>query len=113
MSVRTVAILGVAAGLSALAPAAFAGTPTSSGNPIFGNAVVKPLTVTENKAVVGKGYYADLYGYYGNYYSTYAIQSGYAGYYFQNYSDYYNAYIYASYASNYYYYAYVNQYYGT
>jgi len=31
-------------------------------SPIFGTAAVAPTTVTENKMIVGKGYYADYYG---------------------------------------------------
>ncbi len=31
-------------------------------SPIFGTATVAPTTASENKLIVGKGYYADYYG---------------------------------------------------
>ncbi len=56
-------------------------------SPIFGTAAVAPTTMTENKMIVGKGYYADYYGSIGisnlNYSSAYASYGDYtsAGYY--------------------------------
>jgi hypothetical protein len=31
-------------------------------SPIFGTATIAPTTASENKSIVGKGYYADYYG---------------------------------------------------
>ncbi len=50
-------------------------------SPIFGTASVSATTVAENKAVVGKGYYADYYGSYGIEFANYAAAYG-------NYGDY-------------------------
>jgi hypothetical protein len=75
-------------------------------NPVFGQAQVQKLTAAQDKAVVGKGYYGQLYGYYGLYYSSLASQYGSYGLYNSNYSYYYSAYTYANYASSYYYDAY-------
>ena len=100
-------IIGCAAALALAAPAYAAPE-----NPIFGKAIVKINTPAQNKAVSGKGYYADYYGYYGNLYNDIAGKYGYLAYYFKNYSYYYSAYAYSSYATNDYYYAYYNQYYG-
>ena len=56
-------------------------------SPIFGTAAVTPTTVTENKTILGKGYYADYYGSVGisnlNYSSAYASYGDYtsAGWY--------------------------------
>ncbi len=56
-------------------------------SPIFGTAAIAPTTATENKMIVGKGYYADYYGSVGisnlNYSSAYASYGDYtsAGYY--------------------------------
>ena len=63
-------------------------------NPIFGNASVVPLTSAQNKAVVGKGYYADYYGSYGIDFANYAAESGQWG-------DYATAASYADYAYQY------------
>jgi hypothetical protein len=78
-------------------------------NPIFGKAAVKIHTPKQNKAVTGKGYYADLYGYYGNYFNNLAGVYGNNGMYFKSYSDYYSAYTYSGYATTDYYYAYYYQ----
>ncbi len=56
-------------------------TYADSVSPIFGNAKVKPLTTSEDKAVVGKGYYADYYGSYGIQNANYAALYGQYGYY--------------------------------
>lgn len=93
------------ASLAGLAPA------SADTNPMFGNALVQKTSATENKAIVGKGSYADYYGYYGNYYNNLAGYYGNAGLYYKSYSNYYSAYSYASYATTYYYYAYYYQYY--
>lgn len=74
-------------------------------SPIFGTADVKVTSQAENKTVVGKGAYANLYGYYGNYYASYATLYGTLGYYYQNYSYYNSASSYAYDAYQYYYYA--------
>ncbi len=34
-------------------------------SPIFGSASVTPTSTAQNKSILGKGYYADAYGYYG------------------------------------------------
>ncbi|MBR3189776.1 hypothetical protein [Bosea sp. (in: a-proteobacteria)] len=78
---------------------------------IFGNASAKILTPDANKKVVGKGYYADYYGYYGYYYSYYANYYAYYGYVYSNADYYYNAYYYSYYATQYLYNAYYYQYY--
>ena len=90
----------------------FAPASANESNPIFGHAVVKPMTETENAKVTGKGYYADLYGYYGVLYSYYAYSYGVAGYNYKNYNYYFNASDYASTAASFYYYAGIYQYYG-
>lgn len=64
--------------LSASAPA------SEAKNPIFGAASVSTMNVAQNKAVVGKGYYADYYGSFGIQYASYAAAYG-------NYGDYYDA----------------------
>jgi hypothetical protein len=94
---------------------AWQGTPATAkdGNPIFGGAKVTTLSKDQSAQVVGKGYYADLYGYYGNYYANYASYYGLIAAYVKSYSYYYYAYLYAYEAGYWYYYAYVNQYYGT
>ena len=81
-------------------------------NPIFGKAALKINTEKANKAVSGKGYYADYYGYYGNLYNSYAGIYGNEGSYYKNYSYYYTAYTYSNYASNDYYNAYYYQLHG-
>ncbi len=79
-------------------------------NPIFGDARVVELSTSENQDVAGKGYIADFYGYYGNYYASIASTYGYYGDLYDSYnyevSYYYNAYLYAYYAALNYYYAY-------
>lgn len=90
---------------AALALAAVGAARAEVTSPIFGRAVVQPTTQAQNKGVVGKGYYADLYGYYGNYYSAYASMYGSMGYYYKTSSYYSYAESYASSASTYYYYA--------
>ena len=83
-------------------------------NPIFGAAPAKVLSLGQNKGVVGKGAYADYYGYYGNVYASYAQTYGnyaYSGY--DPVNNYYYAYYYANVASSNYYNAYINTYYGT
>ena len=47
-----------------------------SKSPIFGGADATPTSVAKNKAIIGKGAYADYYGYYGNLYSSYANYYG-------------------------------------
>jgi len=74
-------------------------------NPIFGQATIQKTNPTENKAVVGKGAYADLYGYYGNYYNNQAGLYGLYGSYYKSSSYYSTAASYAGYASTYYGYA--------
>lgn len=80
-----IAMAGVAIG-----PVAHAG----SNSPIFGGAEVTPLTTAQNKAVVGKGYYADYYGSYGISSADYASLYG-------QYGDYGTAAAYANYAYQY------------
>ena len=94
---------------------AFAGQTKS---PIFGAADAMLTSVAKNKAIIGKGAYADYNGYYGNVYSSYANTygnyayggsdgpSGYSTYY------YYYAYYYANAATNAYANAYYYAYYG-
>lgn len=81
-------------------------------NPIFGKAAVQVNTGKANKAVSGKGYYADYYGYYGNLYNNYAGYYGTEGAYYKNYNYYYYAYQDSSIAANDYYYAYYYQLHG-
>jgi hypothetical protein len=69
-------------------------------SPIFGQAAVKVTTQTQNRGVVGKGYYADYYGFYGNYYSNLASQYGLYGLYYKGYSYYNSAQSYAQNAAN-------------
>ena len=89
---------------------AFAG---QSKSPIFGDADATPTSVAKNKAIIGKGAYADYWGYYGNLYSSYANSYGNYGYGGSEGSSgnatyyYYNAYLYANQATN----AYANAYY--
>ncbi len=77
-------------------------------SPIFGTAKVAVTTADENKAVIGKGVDADLYGYYGTYYSGLATQYGSLGFYYANATYYQYAYQYAY--DSYYYYYYANYY---
>lgn len=74
---RSAASLIVIAG-SMCAPAVSHADPVS---PIFGTASVQTTTTEQNKSIVGKGYYADLYGSYGIDYADYASYYGYYGYY--------------------------------
>ncbi len=67
--------LAVVASLVAV-PAASQADPVS---PIFGTASVKPTTDEQNKSILGKGYYADMYGSYGIDYADYASYNGYYG----------------------------------
>lgn len=67
------------ASLTAVSATSQAGTVS----PIFGGAVVVPTTTAQNKAIVGKGYYADMYGSWGIDYADYASYYGYYG----NYND--------------------------
>jgi hypothetical protein len=107
---RTLAI--ALCGAALVSTGAYGAEPVS---PIFGKASVTLTSVDKNKSVVGKSYYADLYGYYGLAYSYYAYTYGYAAYTSaSNYTKYnyygaaanyaYYAYYYYSYASYYAYY---------
>ena len=88
-------------------------SPAAAGvDKVFGKAAVKPLTTEETKAVKGKGYYADYYGYYGYLNAYYSYYYASLGYNYKNSGDYYSAYQYASSATNQLYYAYYYQYYG-
>src|ERR1700739_1011993 len=63
--------------ISGAAMALVAGTAVAADvSPIFGHADVKATTAAENKGIVGKGEYGELYGYYGTYYASYATQYG-------------------------------------
>ncbi len=79
---------------SALVVLSVAGIPSighaDTISPIFGKAAVVPTTTTQNKSILGKGYYADMYGSWGIDYADYAL-------YYGNYGDYADA---ASYAYN-------------
>jgi hypothetical protein len=90
-----------------LSSTAYAEEPIS---PIFGNASATLTSVDKNKSVVGKSYYADLYGYYGNVYNNYA---GYYGLYAAYSSSDSTKSSYYGYASNYAYNAYVYYYYAS
>ena len=89
----------------------------SDQSPVFGKAKVQVLSKQDNAKVVGKGAYADYYGYYGNLYSYYANYFGsYARYTSPSnstseYTNYYYAYYYSYYATNNYYAAYYYSYY--
>lgn len=87
-------------------------------SPIFGSAKVSTMSATDNAKVVGKGYYANYYGYYGQlnayysyYYGNYARYSTVANSY-NEYTSYYYAYYYANLASSDLYNAYYYSYYG-
>ena len=77
---------------------------SESKSPIFGSAPTKVMSAGQNKGTIGKGSYADYYGYYGTLYSGYANSYGYYAYggggsdYVNNY---YLAYAYSSYATSY------------
>jgi len=103
----TGSLIGFAAIVSFSAPAY-----PAERNPIFAKAHLTINTGKANKAVSGKGYYADYYGYYGNLYNSYAGIYGNEGSYYKNYSYYYTAYTYSNYASNDYYNAYYYQLHG-
>ncbi len=101
------------AGLVAVAAAGPAYAESVS--PIFGHATVQVTTASENKGIVGKGTYGELYAYYGSLYASYAVQYASIGQYY-GYSSttggssyFYDAYLYASYATSYYYNAYYYQ----
>jgi hypothetical protein len=79
------------------------------GSPIFGSAKITPTTNPENKNIVGKGYYADYYGYYGYLYSYYATSYASSGYSYGDANSYYTAYQYANSAANSLYYAWYYQ----
>ena len=82
-------------GLMALAGVAIGSVAKAESlSPIFGTATVKPLTIAQNKTVVGKGAYADYYGSYGIQFANYASLYG-------QYGDYGTATTYASYAYQY------------
>lgn len=98
---------------ASLAAFAMGGTASyAAPSDMFGSSAVKPMTAKETKSVVGKGTYADLYGYYGNLYNNIAGYYGLLGAYYKSSSYYYNAYYYSYYATQYYYSAYYYQYYG-
>lgn len=50
-------------------------------SPVFGAAAVVPTTPAQNKSILGKGYYADMYGSWGLDYADYAVYYGTYGYY--------------------------------
>lgn len=85
-----IASLGLILSAAAIGPAAHA----REVSPIFGGASVMPLTTAQNKAVVGKGYYADYFGSYGIDFANYASLYG-------QYGDYASAATYADYAYQY------------
>lgn len=98
--------------LTTVAVIAFSAAPAAADtSKIFGQANAKVLTVDANKQVVGKGYYADYYGYYGYLYSYYANYYAYYGYAYSSANYYYSAYTYSYYATQYLYSAYYYQYY--
>lgn len=98
--------------LASVAALALSAIPAAADtSKIFGQASAKVLSPEMNKQVVGKGYYADYYGYYGYIYSYYAYYYAYYGYAYANTNYYYNAYYYSYYATQYLYYAYYYQYY--
>lgn len=105
MSFRTYALASALA-LAIATPAAASGV-----DKVFGKAAVKTLTTEDNKAVKGKGYYADYYGYYGYMNSYYSYYYASLGYNYKNAGYYYSAYQYASTAANQLYNAYYYQYY--
>ncbi len=54
--------------VSSLVWGALASLPTARADtlsPIFGSASVTPTSTAQNKFILGKGYYADTFGYYG------------------------------------------------
>lgn len=112
MKAKLKPLLVASVGLTICSSAAFAGSTNAAVSPIFGHASIQKLSIKEDRAIVGKGYLSDYYGYYGLYYSSLASEYGSMGFYYKNYSDYYYAYQYASYASTDFYDAYYWQYYG-
>jgi hypothetical protein len=106
--------------LASMLATASAGTAlaASDTNPIFGGAKTTQLTSTENKAVTGKGTYANYYGYYGNLYAYNAYYYSYYARYVNaansssETNNYYTAYYYSYYATNNLYNAYYYSYYG-
>jgi hypothetical protein len=79
---------GFALSLMLAASGAMAESAVTPGNAIFGKAAVAATSEAENKAIVGKGYYADYYGSYGIQSANYAAEAG-------SYGDYYSAQDYA------------------
>lgn len=102
-------VMLAAAATSFLSTAAIAAEQKS---PVFGNSVAKLTSVDKNKATVGKGAYADYYGYYGYLYSYYSYYYANLGYQNKSYSSYYNAYYYSDLARTNLANAYYYQYYG-
>jgi hypothetical protein len=106
-------------GLAAAVLAGSAGLASAQDrSPVFGGAETRTLSVTENKGVKAKGYYADLYGYYGLVDLANAKTYGEYAYYYApsnsstEYTYYYYAYASAASASNNFYYAYIYSLYG-
>jgi hypothetical protein len=95
-----------------LASAPVVSAVSAEPSPIFGKASVQITTVAENKKVIGKGQYGELYAYYGNYYANQAAVYGSLGQYYgylangEGTNFYYQAYLDAGYAVTYYNYAY-------
>jgi hypothetical protein len=107
---KNVSIALVIAAVSATS--AYAGEAVS---PLFGKAAAHVTTSAQNKSTVGKGQYADYWGYYGNYYSYQAGVYGNAAYgadQGSSINNYYAAYQYSSAATQAYSNAYVYAYYG-
>ncbi len=81
---------------SALVVVGLVAVPTSGRtetiSPIFGTATVVPTTSAQNKSILGKGYYADMYGSWGIDYADYAAYYGYYGQYGDAATYAYNAY---------------------
>jgi hypothetical protein len=89
-------------------------TPAFAKDPLIGGKS-QPIVVGDKDlaSVKGSGYYAEVYGYYGSYYSSYATLYGAIGTYYQlagygspSTSYYYYAYVYSSAATNDFYTAY-------
>jgi len=104
---KVLVFLFTAVFLASLATPLLAKSPS----PILGGANVTALSKDQSAQVVGKGYYADLYGYYGLIASNNANYYGLYGHYYKSYSYYYYASQYAYDAYYYFYYAYYYQYY--
>ena len=77
--------------------AGLAATPVSGHadmlSPVFGAASVTPTTTVQNRAIVGKGYYADMYGSWGIDNANWSTYLGYYGYYNDAANYAYNAYV--------------------